>query len=74
MSGFARHIQGVGSRDLTRGISYEKLWRTLGCAVLLWFGATVTVGGVTVPIEIFGLLALIPMFLYDGRKLTRYIK
>lgn len=56
---------------LTRGISYEKLWRTLGCAVLLWFGATVTVGGVTVPIEIFGLLALIPMFLYDGRKLTR---
>ena len=55
---------------LTRGIPYEKLWRTFGFAVLLWFGATLPFGGVSVPIEIFGLIALVPIFAYDGRKLT----
>ncbi len=56
---------------LTRGLRYEKLWRTVGFTVLLWFGATITLGPITVPMEIFGLIALIPIFLYDGRKLTR---
>lgn len=55
---------------LTRGIPYEKLWRTFGFAVLLWFGAALPFGGVSVPIEIFGLIALVPIFVYDGRKLT----
>lgn len=54
---------------LTRGIPHEKLWRTLGFAVLLWFGATLPFG-VPVPIEIFGLVALIPIFAYNGRKQT----
>lgn len=56
---------------LTRGIPYEKLWRTAGFAVLLWFGATISFGPIEVPMEIFGLMALVPIFLYDGRKLTR---
>ena len=56
---------------LTRGIPHEKLWRTLGFAVLLWFGATISFGPIEVPMEIFGLMALVPIFLYDGRKLTR---
>lgn len=56
---------------LTRGIPHEKLWRTLGFAVLLWFGATISLGPIEVPMEIFGLMALVPVFLYDGRKLTR---
>lgn len=55
---------------LTRDLPKEKLWRTVGFAVLLWFGATIDIGGIAVPIEIFGLMALIPMFAYDGRKLT----
>lgn len=54
---------------LTRGLPKEKLWRTAGFVVLLWFGATVTIGGIAVPIELFGLFGLIPMFAYDGRKL-----
>ena len=56
---------------LTRGLPREKLWRTLGFVVLLWFGAAVQVGPVEVPIELFGLAALVPIFAYDGRKLTR---
>lgn len=56
---------------LTRGLPREKLWRTAGLAVLLWFGATVTIGGITFPIEALGILSLIPIFCYSGRKLTR---
>lgn len=55
---------------LTRGLQYEKLWRTLGLAALLWFGATIAIGPIEVPMEIFGLIALVPIFLHDGRKLT----
>lgn len=56
---------------LTRGIPYERLWRTAGFAVLLWFGATISIGSLEVPMEIFGLLSLVPIFLYDGRKRTK---
>lgn len=56
---------------LTRGIPYEKLWRTAGFGVLLWFGATISVGSLEVPMEIFGLVSLIPIFCYGGKKLTR---
>lgn len=56
---------------LTRGLPREKLWRTVGFAVLLWFGATISFGTIEIPMEIFGLLSLIPIFCYDGRKLTR---
>ena len=56
---------------LTRGVPKEKLWRTLGFAVLLWFGATVDIGPFEVPMEMFALIGLIPMFLYEGKKHTR---
>ena len=55
---------------LTKDLPGEKLWRTIGFVVLLWFGARVTFGGLTFPMELFGLLGLIPMFLYEGRKVT----
>ena len=55
---------------LTRGIPHEKLWRTAGFLVLLWFGASVQIGSLEIPMELFGLIALIPIFAYDGRKLT----
>jgi len=56
---------------LTKGLPREKLWRTVGFVILLWFGVTVTIGGVAVPMELFGLIGLVPMFLYDGKKLTK---
>lgn len=55
---------------LTKGLPREKLWRTLGFVVFLWFGVTVQLGPVEIPMELFGLIGLIPMFCYDGRKLT----
>lgn len=56
---------------LTKELPREKLWRTAGFVVLLWFGVTVQLGPVEIPMELFGLIGLIPMFLYDGKKLTR---
>ena len=56
---------------LTKGLPREKLLRTIGFIVLLWFGPNVQVGPFAIPMELFGLIGLIPMFLYDGRKLTR---
>lgn len=56
---------------LTKDLPGEKLWRLLLLPPLLRFGANVTFGGLTFPLELFGLLALIPIFLYEGRKVTR---
>lgn len=56
---------------LTRGLPREKLWRALGFVVCLWFGPGVSIGSLEIPIELFGLFALIPLNLYDGTKLTR---
>lgn len=56
---------------LTKGLPREKLWRTAGFVILLWFGPDVQVGALNIPMELFGLIGLIPMFLYTGKKLTR---
>lgn len=56
---------------LTRGIKREKLWRTACLALLLWFGATITVAGIEIPVELLGLVSLVPIFAYDGRKVTK---
>lgn len=55
---------------LTRDVPHEKLLRTIGFVVLLWFGAEVSIGPVQVPMELFGLIGLIPMFCYHGGKRT----
>ena len=55
---------------LTRGIPRERLWRSAAMAVLLWFGGTLRIFGVEIPLELFGILSLVPIFLYDGRKVT----
>ena len=55
---------------LTKDLPREKLLRTIGFVICLWFGATVQVGSVEIPMELFGLIGLIPMLLYDGKKLT----
>lgn len=56
---------------LTKGLPREKLWRSAGFAVLLWFGPTIQAGPFSVPMEIFGLIGLIPIFLYQGEKKTQ---
>lgn len=56
---------------LTRGMKHEKILRFVGFAVLLCFGATIPIGSIYVPIELFGLLAVIPIFCYGGKKLTQ---
>ena len=66
-----RGILIIAMLALTRGVPKEKLWRTLGFVVCLWFGPDVFIGSLEIPMELFGLVALIPMYLYDGTKLTR---
>ncbi len=55
---------------LTRGVEQERTLRILGLTVLLNFGASVPMGQWDVTLELFGLLALIPIFCYNGEKLT----
>lgn len=56
--------------DLTREIPYGKLWQTGGLAVLCWSGYSVSVGLLRIPIQFFAVLAMIPISLYNGRKVT----
>jgi len=56
---------------LTRGTAHEKLLCFLGCAVVLCSGGKdMQVFGIWINTEGFAMLSLIPIFLYDGRKLT----
>lgn len=69
---YAGHgIALIAMLALTKGLPREKLCRTIGFVIFLWFGVTVRIGSLEFPMELFGLIGLIPMFLYDGRKLTR---
>ena len=44
----------------------------IGMLIICWFmnSAAIRIFGVRVPIEIFAVLALIPIFLYSGKKST----
>lgn len=53
---------------LIRNHPWEKWLRLAGSVLLLWFGGMVSLGPVRIPIELFGLLSLIPIFLYSGGK------
>lgn len=56
---------------LTRGTAHEKPLCILGCAALFCSGSKDwQVFGIWIDTEIFALLSLIPIFCYDGRKLT----
>ena len=55
---------------LTRGVTYEKPLRLALLPVLLWFGATISYGRISVPMEIFGLVGVPLIFSYQGRKVT----
>lgn len=66
-----RGIALIAMLALAKGLPKEKILRAIGFMILLWFGPDVYVGPFAVPMEMFALIGLIPMFLYDGRKLTR---
>lgn len=57
---------------VTSGKPRELLLRTAGLAILFWCmdSVRVTVWGLRIPIQLFGVLAMIPIGLYSGKKLT----
>ena len=56
---------------LTRGVNHEKLLCTLGAALVVCSGGRdMQILGIWISMESFALLSLIPIFCYDGRKLT----
>lgn len=56
---------------LTRGVPYEKLFRLIGFIAILVPGDRAwQILGIWLNIESFAVLAAIPIFCYDGRKLT----
>ena len=57
---------------LTRELSHEKLYQCLGLCLVVYPGARAMLGSVAVNLEWFAVLALIPIFYYDGRKLTHH--
>lgn len=60
----------IAAMALTRGIRHEKWVRAAAMPLLLWFGATIPIGPFMIPLEIFGLLSLVPIFAYKGGKRT----
>lgn len=56
---------------LTRGLPREKLYQVIALCLVVYPGARAVIGSMAVNLEWFAVLALIPIFCYDGRKLTR---
>lgn len=57
---------------LTKGLPREKLYQCLGLCLVVYPGSRTFLGSVAVNLEWFAVLALIPIFCYDGRKLTHH--
>lgn len=57
---------------LTRGLPREKLMQCADMAILCWAigGRRMVFLGISMPTEMAALIALVPIFLYSGRKLT----
>lgn len=58
---------------LTRELPFKRLWQTtfmIAICGILMPGALVRVGSLRIGVELFAVLAMIPISLYDGRKLT----
>ena len=57
---------------LTRGVKHEKLLRIIGSVLILTSGMKdFQIFGIWISLESFAVFSLIPIFCYDGRKLTR---
>ena len=56
---------------LTRGVKHEKLLRIIGSVLILTSGMKdFQIFGIWISLESFAVFSLIPIFCYDGRKLT----
>ena len=65
----------IGLFVITREVK-EKNWvQALGLAVIAWLigGMTVAVGTVDVPVQVFSVVAMVPIALYDGSKRTNNV-
>lgn len=58
---------------LTRDLPRKHLIQLIGMALTMWLmgGMGVAVGPVRVPIQLFAVLAMIPIYFYSGEKITR---
>lgn len=54
--------------EITRQMPSRRLWQLAGLTALCWSGYSVRIGCIVVPIQLFAVLAMIPITLYDGRK------
>ena len=57
---------------LTRDMSRRRVIQAVGLAVICWLigGSIISIGSIRLPIEIFALFSLIPIFAYSGKKRT----
>ena len=55
---------------LTRGADHARLIQTVGMLPICWMigGRTVGIAVLRLPVELFGMVALIPIFCYSGEK------
>ena len=62
----------IGLFLFTAEVSREKLWQFIGMALIFWLmdSADIAVFGWRIPVQMFGLLAMVPIALYSGRKQT----
>ncbi len=58
---------------ITEELPYRNWIQLAGMSLIFWLmdSYVLTVGGVRIPIQFFGLPALIPIWLYSGKKLSR---
>lgn len=71
MTDYAGHgILIIAFLALIKDMPYERLLRALGMIPLLAFGATIPLGYGKIYLELFGLIALIPISCYSGKKRT----
>lgn len=63
-------IMIIAMLALTKGARQEKWLRLAGFTLLLWFGAAIQIGPVSIPMEVLGLVGVPYMFCYTGKKLT----
>lgn len=57
----------------TRELPSRNIWQSLGFLLLAWFSGSrsVELGSVRVPMELFGVLAMLPIALYQGERKSR---
>lgn len=72
-SGFG--IGLIGLFFITREHPRKFLIQLIGVAILMWImgGMEISLGVIRLPIQLFGVLAMVPIFLYSGVKSTRNV-